>query len=451
MTSNTSTSQNQPGPSFNLTETLSNCAEHSKPIIYYKTGDANKSFYCYDCLASEYSLSSALKVQHDLPQNFIATPFFRKKYLNELQEIDSLIEQNDITAALSEKVNSFSEKVSKFFGIQIKKTLSDLVINEYKKTMENFIDTSKESSDVCNAIKFVGNAEQAKFDIKTSELKALNLLHSLQNKFITSLSDIKKNFSDMLITFFKLDEKEFDYQLNKVASFTEELKEISNSLLPIPQEPLCEKKQNENQIDPHQVASLKKDLISSENIILSISYSKQSLCLSSEPSNKKEKHFQLKKPSISSFEDKENVPTNYKTSKRYNNYKTFNNFSKEDDFSKKKLSDLISTNYQKRTPFQGGKISSFVSQMKLDDELDMVKCKMCNNTFKISKCMASENWKCFNCYKQQRQTPREDKTINAVCTKCSSIYTVELDDLGKNKLCANCSAKEQINNDEIFK
>ena len=92
MTSNTSTSQNQPGPSFNLTETLSNCAEHSKPIIYYKTGDANKSFYCYDCLASEYSLSSALKVQHDLPQNFIATPFFRKKYLNELQEIDSLIE-----------------------------------------------------------------------------------------------------------------------------------------------------------------------------------------------------------------------------------------------------------------------------------------------------------------------------------------------------------------------
>ena len=449
MTSNTSTSQNQPGPSFNLTETLSNCAEHSKPIIYYKTGDTNKPFYCYDCLSSEYSLSSALKVQHELPQNFIATPFFRKKYLNELQEIDSLIEQNDITVALSEKVNSFSEKVTKFFGIQIKKMLNDLVINEYKKTMESFIDTSKESSDVCNAIKFVGNAEQAKFDIKTSEIKALNLLHSLQNKFITSLSDIKKNFSDMLTTFFKIDEKEFDYQSNKVATFTEELKEISNSLLPISQEPPCEKPQKENQIDLNQVASLKKDLINSENIILSISYSKQSLCLSSESSNKNEKQFQLKKPTISSFEDKENVPTNYKTSKRYN-YKTFNNFSKE-----KKLSELISTNYQKRTPFQGGaKISSFVSQMKLDEELDVVKCKMCNNTFKISKCMASENWKCVNCYKQRgRQTPLEEKTINAVCTKCSGIYTVELDDLGKNKLCANCSEKEKekINIDEIFK
>ena len=467
MTTNTSTSQNQPGASFNLTETLSNCAEHSKPIIYYKTGDAKKSLYCYECLASEYSLSSALKVPHSLPQNFIATPFFRKKYLNELQEIDSLIEKHDITAALSEKVNSFSDKVSKFFGFQIKKALNDLVINDYKKTLESFIDTSKESSDLTNAIKFVGSAEQAKFDIKTSELKALNHLHYLQNKFISCISDIKKNFNDMLYTFFKLEEKECDDKANKIASFTEELKEIANSIIPLSATMQTEKPK-EKEIE--QVVSPKKELVTSENIILSISYSKQSLCLSSESADKKEKQFQLKKPKISSFEDKENIPTNYKTSKRYNNYKTFNNFSKEED--RKKINELISTNYQKRQTLQGGfksNISSFVSQMKSEEELKNVKCNVCNNTFRISKSSSSENWRCINCFRQHlkpniQPNPKAiDKKINAVCTKCGSIYSVLLADSRKKKLCANCeksiveqaredlSKSEQINIEEFFK
>lgn len=476
-------------PSVCITETISNCTLHSKPYVYYKAGDDEKTHYCYDCLSSEFVVSNNTNANHKKPQTFITTPNLKRIYLSEIQEIDSLLEKFDLKKQLSKKISDFSEKLGEFFVHQTKKIISELIIHSFQKNITSYINNSNGSINISNVLSFISKFEDSKFEIKTCEIFAITQLKCLQDKFIHNSEELAQKFIEMNKIFFEQREKEKKEILNENndSNFDLELKEIIQTIIPLNNSKNLSPKQKNEKLSENlekeekNLKSKEKSPILQKNFSpnkksLSPSCKHKSLLLSSS-SSKKEKVFVLTKPNIASFDEsnKENCPTNPGTNKKHSYNDLYG--SKEDEITeknRKKINNIISRSYyhNKSNQFHQkyNKISSFTSLINKDynDELISKHCYNCNKEFRISKAESKWKWRCNECYaeysmkryflkKYSDSTGDKDdeessfsvfkdsqnKKINAVCVDCKKIFMVSLLNSKKIKKCEECTKKEK--------
>ena len=474
-------------PSLCITETISNCSLHSKPYIYYKTGDDEKTHYCYDCLSSEFVVSNNTNSNHINPQTFITMPNLKRMYLSEIQEIDSLLEKFDLEKQLSKKIQDFSEKLGEFFVHQTKKIISELIINSFQKNITSYINNSNGSINISNVLSFLSKVEDSKFEIKTCEIFAITQLKYLQEKFIKNSEELAQKFVEMNKTFFESRKKEKKEILddNNNFNFDLELKEIIQTIVPLknsqsppPKPKISENLEKENNnLNLKEKSPLLQKTHSPSKKSLSPSYKHKSLLLSSS-SSKGEKVLVLNKPNIASFDEsnKENCSTNPRTNKKYSYNDPYG--VKEDEITeknRKKINNLISHSYyhSKTNQFhqKHNKISSFTSLINkgYNDELISKHCYNCNKEFRITKAESKWKWRCNECYAEysmkryflkKYSDSKEDndnddessfsifndaknKKINAVCVDCKKIFMVSLLNSKKIKKCEDCTKKEK--------